>query len=79
MMKFDMDKFNGINDFNLLRINMCTLLVQQDFFMVLKGLDNSPMGDEWWRETLYMTKSLMNRLYLKHWLYTLYMKEGMSN
>jgi hypothetical protein len=46
MMKFDMDKFNGINDFNLLRINMCTLLVQQDFFMVLKGLDNSPMGDE---------------------------------
>jgi hypothetical protein len=50
MMKFNMDKFNGRNDFNLWRIKMCTLLVQQDFFKVLKGLDNLPRGDGWWRE-----------------------------
>lgn len=50
MMKFVIKKFNSRNDFNLWRIKMCTLLVQQDFFKVLKGVENLPWKDGWWGE-----------------------------
>lgn len=46
--KFDVNKFNGRNYFNIWRIKICTLLVQQSFFKALKSVDNLPkkMNDE---------------------------------
>jgi hypothetical protein len=46
-MKFDVDKFNGKNDFNSWHVNMC-LLVQRGLFKTLKDVDNLPkkMDDE---------------------------------
>lgn len=41
-MKFDVNKFNGNNDFNMWCINLCALLVQQSFFQTLKSIDNLP-------------------------------------
>jgi cell division cycle protein 20 (cofactor of APC complex) len=41
-MKFDVEKFNGMNDFNLWRIRLHNLLVQQGLFKVLKGIDCLP-------------------------------------
>jgi hypothetical protein len=113
--KFDIEKFNGRNDFNLWRVRMKALLVQQGLSKVLKGKDALPESlteDEkeeilkrahsaiqlclrnevlrevvkedtaanlWLKlESLYMTKSLTNRLYLKKRLATLHMHEGMS-
>lgn len=112
--KFDVKKFNGMNNFNMWRIKMHTLLVQQGLFKALKGVHNlsKEINDEekkdlmeracsavqlflfdlilrevaketiaarlWTKlESLYMTKSLINQLYLKLGLYTLQIKEGM--
>lgn len=112
--KFDVKKFNGMNNFNMWRIKMHTLLVQQGLFKALKGVDNlsKEINDEekkdlmeqacsaiqlflsdlilrkvaketttarlWTKlESLYMTKSLINQLYLKLGLNTLQIKEGM--
>jgi hypothetical protein len=41
-MKLDVEKFNGMNDFNLWRIRLHNLLVQQGLFKVLKGIDCLP-------------------------------------
>lgn len=38
--KFDVKKFNGMNNFNIWRIKMHTLLVQQGLFKALNGVDN---------------------------------------
>jgi hypothetical protein len=113
--KFDIEKFDGRNNFNLWRVRMKALLVQQGLFKALKGKDALPESlteDEkeeilekahsviqlclnnevlrevveedtttnlWLKlESLYMTKSLTNRLYLKKRLATLHMHEGMS-
>ena len=115
MTKFEVEKFDGRNDFSLWHVKMCALLVQQGLSKALKGKDALPttmydeekdelkekthsaillcLGNEvfcevvekdmaaklWLRlESLYMTKSLTNRLYLKKRLYTLQMKEGTS-
>ena len=40
MMKFDVKEFNGRNDFNMWCINMLAMLVQQDLFKTLKGVDS---------------------------------------
>ena len=111
--KFDVEKFNGENDFNLWRMKMKALLVHQGLGKALEGRGKLPasltkdekdeildkahstillcLGDEVLREvsdetiasslwlkleSLYMTKSLTNRLYLKKRLYTLQMQEG---
>ncbi|KAF7829260.1 putative rhamnogalacturonate lyase B isoform X3 [Senna tora] len=111
--KFEIEKFNGNNDFSLWHVKMRALLVQQGLLKALEGKEALPtelsnqekddlleralstillsladdvlreVADEksaaglWLKlETLYMTKSLTNRLYLKQRLYTLRMKEG---
>jgi transposase InsO family protein len=113
--KFDIEKFDGRNDFNLWRVRMKALLVQQGLSKALKGkeaLSESLKEEEkeeimekahsaiqlclsnevlrevveedtasklWLKlESLYMTKSLTNRLYLKKRLATLHMHEGMA-
>jgi len=113
--KFDIEKFDGRNDFNLWRVRMKALLVQQGLSKALKGKDALPesltedekenilekvhsaihlclnnevlhevveediVANLWLKlESLYMTKSLTNRLYLKKRLATLHMHEGMS-
>ena len=40
MMKFDVKEFNGRNDFNMWCINMLAMLVEQDLFKTLKGVDS---------------------------------------
>lgn len=42
MVKFDVNKFNGRNGFNMWCIKICALLVQQSFFKALKSVDNLP-------------------------------------
>ena len=111
--KFEVEKFDGRNNFSLWHIKMRALLVQQRLSKVLKGIEAllTTMSDEendelmekthsaillrlgnevlreitnedivaklWLKlESLHMTKSLTNRLYLKKWLYTLQMKGG---
>ncbi|GJV80780.1 retrotransposon protein, putative, ty1-copia subclass [Tanacetum coccineum] len=77
--KFDIEKFDGTGDFGLWRIKMHALLIQHRCEAALEVL---PEGSErgyrettaagvWSKlETLYMTKSLANKLYLKKKLYT---------
>ncbi|EOY34202.1 Uncharacterized protein TCM_041944 [Theobroma cacao] len=113
--KYEIEKFNGRNDFSLWCVKMCALLVQQGLLKALKekehllsNLSNGEkdnlmekahsaillaLSDEVIREvtdeesaiavwlklkSIYMTKSLMNRLYIKQRLYTLKMSEGTS-
>lgn len=38
--KFDVEKFNGVNNFNMWCIKMHTLLIQQGLFKALKGVDS---------------------------------------
>ena len=40
--KYEIEKFNGKNDFILWRVKMCALLVQQGLFRALKGKDSLP-------------------------------------
>ena len=100
--KFEVEKFNGKINFELWKLKVRDLLVQQGLHKALAGKAKKPMGmtDEEWEdfdlramssiwlclanevlsnvtaevsvaslwsrlESLYMTKSLMNRLYLK--------------
>ncbi|GJR16643.1 hypothetical protein Tco_0799295 [Tanacetum coccineum] len=113
--KFDVEKFDGSNDFGLWRVKMRCLLIQHgweaalDPFLetmtdvdktaalktdvykkahnaLLLCLDNkvlrevnkeSSAAGVWLKlETLYMTKSLANKLYLKKKLFTFYMHSG---
>ncbi|GKC64846.1 hypothetical protein Tco_1097444 [Tanacetum coccineum] len=108
--RFDIDKFDGKNDFGLWQINMRALLVPQGCDAALDTLPANMeagekaalmkkaystlilcLGDRVLREvtkettaagiwtkltSLYMTKSLANRLYLKKKLYTYYMSPG---
>nr|GEX69223.1 retrovirus-related Pol polyprotein from transposon TNT 1-94 [Tanacetum cinerariifolium] len=108
--RFNIEKFNGKNDFRLWQIKMCALMVQQGCDAALETLPADMeanetaalikkaystlilcLGDRVLREvtketiaagiwtkltSLYMTKSLANRLYLKKKLYTYYMSLG---
>ncbi|GJY18716.1 retrovirus-related pol polyprotein from transposon TNT 1-94 [Tanacetum coccineum] len=108
--RFDIEKFNGKNDFGLWQIKMRALMVQQGCDAALETLPADIkagqkaalmkkayntlilcLGDQvllevtketsaagiWTKlSSLYMTKSLANRLYLKKKLYTYYMSLG---
>nr|GEX35398.1 hypothetical protein [Tanacetum cinerariifolium]GEX38142.1 hypothetical protein [Tanacetum cinerariifolium] len=113
--KFDVEKFDGSNDFGLWRVKTRCLLIQHgweaalDLFprtmtdadktaalnmdiykkahnALLLCLDNKVLREVnkedsvagvWLKlETLYMTKSLANKLYLKNKLFTFYMHSG---
>ncbi|GJW58019.1 hypothetical protein Tco_0104750 [Tanacetum coccineum] len=108
--RFDIEKFDGKNDFGLWQIKMRALMVQQGCDAALETLPADMeagekaalmkkaystlilcLGDRVLREvtkettaagiwtkltSLYMTKSLANRLYLKKKLYTYYMSPG---
>eukprot|EP01018_Ginkgo_biloba_P027656 Gb_41806 [translate_table: standard] len=113
--KFEVEKFNGKNSFELWKLKVRDLLVQQGLQKALAGKAKKPtsMTDEDWEdldaralstirlcladdvlfniageettsglwtrlESLYMTKSLTNRIYLKRQLYSLRMQEGMK-
>lgn len=113
--KFELEKFDGKNDFGLWRLKMRALLVHHGVVDALAGEANLPteltdkekkdvlekahsaiilsLGDRVLREvsketsaagiwlkleSLYMTKSLANRLYLKKRLYTFQMTSGKS-
>ncbi|GJT51075.1 hypothetical protein Tco_0977232 [Tanacetum coccineum] len=79
--KFDIDKFDGTGDFGLWRIKMRALLIQhgcEAALEVLREVTGETTAAVFWLklETLYMTKSLANKLYLKKKLYTFYMLVG---
>ncbi|GJT40820.1 zinc finger, CCHC-type containing protein [Tanacetum coccineum] len=113
--KFDVEKFDGSNDFGLWRVKMRCLLIQHGWEAALDPfpetmtdadktaalktdvykkahsalllcLDNKVLREVnkensatrvWLKlETLYMTKSLANKLYLKKKLFTFYMDSG---
>ncbi|GJW50989.1 retrotransposon protein, putative, ty1-copia subclass [Tanacetum coccineum] len=85
--KFDIEKFDGTGDFELWRIKMRALLIQHGCEAALEvtrfewGLrevtGETTAAGVWTKlETLYMTKSLANKLYLKKKLYTFYMSAG---
>ncbi|GJY59855.1 retrovirus-related pol polyprotein from transposon TNT 1-94 [Tanacetum coccineum] len=113
--KFDVEKFDGSNDFGLWRVKMWCLLIQhvleatldpfpgtmtdadktaalntdvykKAYSALLLCLDNKVLREfnkedsvvrVWLKlETLYMTKSLANKLYLKKNLFTFYMHSG---
>uniref|UniRef100_A0A251V331 Putative zinc finger, CCHC-type n=1 Tax=Helianthus annuus TaxID=4232 RepID=A0A251V331_HELAN len=113
--KFELEKFDGKNDFGLWRVKMRALLVHQGIVDALAGEAKLPagltdkekkdilekahsaiilsLGDRVLREvsketsaagiwakleSLYMTKSLANRLYLKKRLYTFQLASGKS-
>ncbi|GJW67384.1 retrovirus-related pol polyprotein from transposon TNT 1-94 [Tanacetum coccineum] len=110
--RFDIEKFDGKNDFGLWQIKMRALMVQQGCDAALETLPVDMeacekaalmkkaysililcLGDRVLREvtkettaagiwtkltSLYMTKSLANRPYLKKKLYTYYMSPGMK-
>ncbi|KAJ0045199.1 hypothetical protein Pint_06056 [Pistacia integerrima] len=88
MPKFEVEKFDGTNDFSIWRIKMRALLTHQGLLAALEGKlpeDLSEAEQEDKNKRLWsalvsrcMTKSLTSRLYLKQRLYTLRMKEGMS-
>ncbi|GKE22157.1 retrovirus-related pol polyprotein from transposon TNT 1-94, partial [Tanacetum coccineum] len=79
--KFDIEKFDGTGDFGLWRIKMRALLIQHGCEAALEVLrevtGETTAAGVWTKlETLYMTKSLANKLYLKKKLYTFYMPAG---
>ncbi|GJZ23126.1 retrovirus-related pol polyprotein from transposon TNT 1-94, partial [Tanacetum coccineum] len=113
--KFDIEKFDGSNDFGLWRVKMRCLLIQHgweaaldpfpgtmtdtdktaalktDIYkkaqsalllcldnMVLREVNKEDFPAGVWLklETLYMTKSLANKLYLKKKMFTFYMHSG---
>ncbi|GJX18749.1 hypothetical protein Tco_0221426 [Tanacetum coccineum] len=79
--KFDIKKFDRKNDFALWQVRMKALLEQQRLAAALEELpatiiaayDNRGFG-----KTLYMKKSIANRLYLKKMLYTFNMHPDRS-
>ncbi|GKB42755.1 hypothetical protein Tco_0887697 [Tanacetum coccineum] len=83
--RFNIKKFDGKNDFGLWKIKMRALMVQQGCDAALETLpvDMEAVTKETTAAeiltkltSLYMTKSLANRLYLKKKLYTYYMSPG---
>ncbi|GJV01823.1 hypothetical protein Tco_1335392 [Tanacetum coccineum] len=70
--KFDIEKFDGTGDFGLWRIKMRALLIQRGCNKVLREVTGETTAAGVWSklETLYMIKSLANKLYLKKKLYT---------
>ncbi|GJX45580.1 hypothetical protein Tco_0262256 [Tanacetum coccineum] len=108
--KFDIEKFDGTDDFGLWRIKMRALLIQHGCEAALEVLpadmeyqtkvelnkkahsavilcignkvprevtEETTTAGVWSKlETLYMTKSLANKLYLKNKLYTFYIPAG---
>ncbi|GJW87534.1 retrovirus-related pol polyprotein from transposon TNT 1-94 [Tanacetum coccineum] len=79
--KFDIEKFDGTGDFGLWRIKMRALLIQHGCETALEVLrevtEETTAAGVWTKlKTLYMTKSLANKLYLKKKLYTFYMPAG---
>ncbi|KAK3026945.1 hypothetical protein RJ639_040351 [Escallonia herrerae] len=40
--KYDLEKFNGSNDFSLWRMKMCAVLIQQGLLKALKGNQGLP-------------------------------------
>ncbi|GJR41244.1 hypothetical protein Tco_1216928 [Tanacetum coccineum] len=113
--KFDVEKFDGYNDFGLWRLKMRCILIQHGWEAALDPFrkamtdakktaalktdaykkahsalllcldskvlrevnkEDSHAGDWLKLETLYMTKSLANKLYLKKKLFTFYMHSG---
>ncbi|GJX71651.1 hypothetical protein Tco_0308822 [Tanacetum coccineum] len=86
--KFDIEKFDEMNDFGK-KVKMKALLEQQGLAATLEELPAATIvaydsvirkKAEIWKklETLYMTKSLANRLYLNKKLYTFHMHLGKS-
>jgi hypothetical protein len=113
--KFEIENFNGKNNFEIWKVKMHDLLMQQGVVKALLGKEKKPttITDEDWdeidaralsaiclclvddvlfnivsekttiglwtkMESLYMMKSLMNKIFLKRQLYSLHMKEGMK-
>ena len=111
--KFEIEKFDGSNNFELWKVKMRDILCVQGVVKALAGKSKRPaaMDDDDWEEmesralsairlcladdvlfnivsettaaglwekleSLYMTKSLTNRILLKRQLFTLRMKEG---
>ena len=111
--KFEIEKFNGKNNFKIWKVKMHDMLVQQGVVKALLWKSKQPatITDEDWDEidarslsairlcladdvllnivskktttglwtkleSLYMTKSLTNKIFLKRQLYSLCMKEG---
>nr|GEW23800.1 retrotransposon protein, putative, Ty1-copia subclass [Tanacetum cinerariifolium] len=82
--KFDIKKFNGTGDFGLWRIKMHALLIQHGCEAALEVTrfprevtgETTAVGVWSKLETLYMTKSLANKLYLEKKLYTFYIPVG---
>nr|GEZ49477.1 retrovirus-related Pol polyprotein from transposon TNT 1-94 [Tanacetum cinerariifolium] len=79
--KFDIEKFDETGDFGLWRVKMLALLIQhgcEAALEVLREVTGEMTAAGVWSklETLYMTKSLANKLYLKKKLYTFYMPAG---
>nr|GEX50975.1 retrovirus-related Pol polyprotein from transposon TNT 1-94 [Tanacetum cinerariifolium] len=82
--KFDVVKFDGTRDFALWKIKMKALGVHSALILcfgdqVLKEVNKETTVSVIWTnlETLYMTRSLANRLYLKKKLYTFHMHPDM--
>eukprot|EP00253_Pinus_taeda_P002744 PITA_02744 len=80
--RFEIEKFNGKNNFEIWKVKMHDLLVQHGVAKALLGKSKQPYNITdtaglWTKlEKLYMTKSLTNRILLKRQLYSLRMKEG---
>eukprot|EP00253_Pinus_taeda_P033691 PITA_33691 len=85
--RFEIEKFNGKNNFEIWKVKMHDFLVQHVVAKALLGKSKQPYNitDKtttiglWTKlEKLYMTKSLTNRILLKRQLYGLRMKEDTS-
>ncbi|KAL0787017.1 hypothetical protein Bca101_003263 [Brassica carinata] len=78
------DKFDGRNSFSLWQIKMQALLKQQGIWgplseIIIEVSDEKMAASLWQKlESLYMTKSLMNKLLLKQRLFALRMQEGIE-
>nr|GEV86095.1 retrovirus-related Pol polyprotein from transposon TNT 1-94 [Tanacetum cinerariifolium] len=88
--KFDIDKFDGKISFAIWKVHMQAVLTHHGYKKDLKGIAHKPQILQeiihetiatglWLKlESLYMTKSLANKLRLKDRLYTFRMKPGTS-
>ncbi|GKB35942.1 zinc finger, CCHC-type containing protein [Tanacetum coccineum] len=78
--EFNIEKFDGNNDFGLWKERMKALLEQQGLAATLEEITNETTAAGIWKKlkTLYMAKSVANHLYLKKKLYTFHMYPGKS-
>ena len=80
--KFEVEKFNGKENFGLWKKRVKELLGQQGLHKTLQNkvmynvIDEETVTRLWSRLETYMTKSLSNKLYLKKQLYKLRMTKG---